>query len=161
MSLAAFLARFRELHRKDGSGALSPEEKEEYRRGRDELARAVLAVQHLTLKPGETARQSLRVARALQVDLGWPKGQIRTITLDLSIGGFASLMAKAPAQSDVVACVFRLPGGEQLAAKARVVDVVMQVSAARVAFAFQDLPDEDRDRIERVVFDTVLDRVVR
>lgn len=161
MSLAAFLARFRELHKKGGAGTLSPEEREEYRRGRDELARAVLAVQRLSLKPGETARQSLRVARALQVDLGWPKGQVRALTLDLSMGGFASLMAKAPAQSEVVACVFRLPGGGELAAKARVVDVVVQASSVRVAFTFQDMPEEDRDRVERVVFDTVLDQIVR
>ncbi len=161
MSLAAFLARFRALHDQDRAGSLSPEEREEYRRGREELARALLAVQRLSLKPGETARQSLRVARALQVDLEWPKGQVRAVTLDLSVGGFATLMAKAPSQSDEVGCVFRLPGGDPLKAKARVVGIAVQPTSVRVAYAFQGLPDEDRDRLERLVFDTVLDQFAR
>ncbi|HEU4383602.1 MAG TPA: PilZ domain-containing protein [Anaeromyxobacteraceae bacterium] len=156
MSLAAFLSRFRELHRKDAAGSLSAGEREEYRSGRDELARALLAVQRLSLKPGETARQSLRVARALQVDLEWPKGKVRSVTLDLSAGGFATLMAKAPSQSDDVECVFRLPGGDEMKARARVVNIQVQGAAVRVAFAFQKLPEEDRARLERVVFDTVL-----
>ncbi len=161
MSLAAFLARFRELHRDGGAGTLSAEEREEYRRGREELARALLSVQRLSLKPGETARQSLRVARALQVDLEWPKGQARAVTLDLSVGGFAALMAKAPSQSDEVECVLRLPGGDALKAKARVVNVAVQANSVRVAYAFQGLADEGRDRLERVVFDTVLDQMAR
>lgn len=161
MSLAAFLSRFRELHRKAGAGPLDPEEQEEYRRGCDELARALLAVQRLALKPGETARQSLRVARVLQVDLAWPKGQARAVTLDLSVGGFATLMARAPSQADEVDCVFRLPGGGQLRARARVVNVQVQGPSARVAYAFAGLAAEDLERIERVVFDTVLDQLGR
>ena len=161
MSLAAFLDRFRALHDKDRGASLTPEEREEYRRGRDELARALLAVQRLSLKPGETARQSLRVARALQVDLEWLKGQVRAVTLDLSVGGFATLMAKAPSQGDEVGCVFRLPGGDALKAKARVASIVVQPTSVRVAYAFQGLPDEDRDRLERLVFDTVLDQLAR
>ena len=161
MSLAAFLSRFRELHQKDGAGSLSAEERDEYRRGRDELARALLAAQRLALKPGETARQSLRVGRALQVDLDWPTGQARAVTLDLSVGGFATLMAKAPSPADEVDCTFRLPGGGQLKAEARVVNVAVQAAAVRVAYAFQGLPEEDRERLERVVFDTVLDQLRR
>jgi PilZ domain len=161
VSLAVFLSRFRELHQKAGSGALSAEEREEYRRAREELARALLAVQRLALKPGETSRQSLRVARVLQVDLDWPKGQVRAVTLDLSVGGFAPLMARAPSQSDEVACAFRLPGGEEMKARARVVSAQVQGTAVRVAYAFQGLPEEDRERIERVVFDTVLDQIGR
>lgn len=161
MSLAAFLDRFRALHDKDRGASLTPEEREEYRRGRDELARALLAVQRLSLKPGETARQSLRVARALQVDLEWLKGQVRAVTLDLSVGGFATLMAKAPSQSDEVGCVFRLPGGDRLKARARAVGIAVQPTSVRVAFAFHGLPEGDRDRLERLVFDTVLDQLAR
>ncbi len=161
MSLAGFLSRFRELHRKGAAGPLSPEEREEYRHGRDELARALLAVQRLSLKPGETARQSLRVARALQVDLEWPKGQVRAVTLDLSGGGFATLMAKAPSQADEVACSFRLPGGDPLKATARVVNIQVQATSVRVAYAFQGLSDAERERLERLVFDTVLDQLAR
>lgn len=161
VSLAVFLARFRELHQKDHAGALSGPEREEYRRGRDELARALLAAQRIALKPGEIARQSLRVARALQVDLEWPKGQIRAVTLDLSVGGFATLMAKAPSQKDVVKCTLRLPGGGEMEARARVAGMIVQPAAVRVSYTFDGLSQEDRDRIERVVFDTVLDQLKR
>ncbi len=161
MSLAAFLSRFRELHGRSAAGSLSAEEGDEYRRARDELARALVAVQRLSLKPGETARQSLRVARALQVDLEWPKGRARAVTLDLSAGGFATLMAKAPSQSDEVECVFRLPGGDPMKATARVVSIQVQPTAVRVAYAFRALPEDDRERVERVVFDTLLDQIGR
>ncbi len=159
MSLAAFLSRFRELHGRSAAGSLSAEEGEEYRRARAELARALVAVQRLSLKPGETARQSLRVARALQVDLEWPRAQVRAATLDLSVGGFATLLAKAPSQADEGECVFRLPGGDKMTARAKVVNVAVQPTAVRVAFAFEGLPEEDRERVERVVFDTVLDQL--
>lgn len=163
MSLAAFLARFRELHKKAGAGRLPPEEREEYQKRRDELARTLIAIQKLSLKPGETPRQSLRVARVLQVDLEWPKGKVRAVTLDISAGGFSTLMAKAPSQSDEVSCVFRLPGAEELEAKARVVNIAIQsaATAVRVAFAFVGLAEADRDRMEHVVFDTVLDQIAR
>ncbi len=66
MSLADWLAEFRGLHQRAASDQLSPPEWVAYRQGREELARALLAAQRLSLKPGETPRQALRVARALQ-----------------------------------------------------------------------------------------------
>ncbi len=161
MSLAVFLARFRDLHQKDGKGALLGPERQEYRRARDELARALLAAQRIALKPGEVARESLRVARAVQVDLEWPTGQVRAVTLDLSVGGFATLMAKAPSQKDRVKCTLRLPGGAEVEAWARVAGMLVQPTAVRVSYAFDGLPQEDRDRLERLVFDTVLEQMAR
>ncbi len=57
----------------------------------------------------------------------------------------------------------RLPasGGDPLKAKARVVNIAVQANPVRVAYAFQGLADEGRDRLERVVFDTVLDQMAR
>jgi hypothetical protein len=161
MSLADWLAAFRDLHERACADTLSPEDWATYRAGREELARAMVAVQRLGLKPGETPRQALRVARALQVDLEWPKGQVRSITVDLSVGGFATLLAKAPATTDDVKYVLRLPGGAELTGTARVADIRVQPANVRVALAFRDLSEADRDRLELVIFDTVLAQIAR
>ena len=161
MGLADWLAAFRDLHEQARADALSPRDWVTYREGREELARALLAAQRLALKPGETPRQALRVALALQVDLEWPKGQVRALTIDLSAGGFATLLAKAPATSDDVKYTLRLPGGSELSGVARVADVLAHPSNVRVALAFRDLAESDRDRLELVIFDTVLQQLAR
>lgn len=161
MGLAEWLAAFRDLHERACADKLSPAEWVAYREGREELARALVAAQRLTLKPGEAPRQALRVARALQVDLEWPRGQVRAITIDLSVGGFATLLAKAPATSDEVKYVLKLPGGAEVKGVARVVDIRVQPANVRVALAFKDLAEPDRDRLELVIFDTVLQQLAR
>jgi hypothetical protein len=159
MSLVTWLRDFRELHAKAKQGGLSAEERIAYRERREELARALLAAQKLALRPGETPRQALRVPRAMQVDLTWQKGSFRALTLDLSAGGFATLLAKAPATGEEVYFVLKLPGGQELAGKARVVDVRAQAASVRVAMAFKDLTGSELERLEMAVFDAVLDQL--
>ena len=64
MGLAEWLSSFRRLHDLAKKGKLLPSDKRTYDANRDELARAMLQIQKLSLKPGESARQSLRVPRA-------------------------------------------------------------------------------------------------
>jgi hypothetical protein len=161
MGLADWLAAFRDLHEQAVAGTLAEGGWVVYRQGREELARALLAAQRLALKPGETPRQALRVARALQVDLEWPKGEVRALTVDLSVGGFATLLARAPASSDDVKYALKLPGGAVVKGTARVADIRVQPFNVRVALAFRDLAEPDRDRIELVIFDTVLQQLGR
>jgi len=156
MTLAQWLKGFRGLHERARSGKLSAAEASEYRDARDELARALLGAQRLTVKPGETPRQSLRVARALQVDLDLVTSNARAITIDLSSGGFACLLAKAPPAGDEFGFTLRLPGGEALSGKVRVADVKPQQGNVRVSFQFCGMPPDDRERVELFVFDTVL-----
>ncbi len=159
MSLADWLAEFRELHEKAHRGQLSARERVVYRAGRDELARALLAAQRLTLKPGETPRQALRVARALQVDLDLATSQVRAMTIDLSTGGFGALLAKPLPLGEVVKYSLRLPGSEQLTGEARVVEVRPQPGNVRISFALKDLSEADRERLELLIFDTVLGQI--
>jgi len=159
VSLAVWLKGFRELHERARSRKLSPEELEEYRGARDELARALLSAQRLTVKPGETPRGSLRVARALQVDLDMITSSARAITVDLSTGGFACLLAKAPSMGDEIGFSLRLPGTDALAGKVRVADVKPQQGNVRVSFQFSGMTGEDRERVEMFVFDTVLAQI--
>lgn len=160
LSLAEWLKSFRAMHEQARAGKLSPQDADTYRAARDELARALLQAQRLTVKPGETPRQSLRVARALQVDLDLITWTARAITIDLSTGGFACLLAKAPPAGDEYTFSLRIPGAAALAGKIRVADVKPQQGNVRVSFSFSGLPLEERDRVEMFVFDTVLSQMV-
>jgi PilZ domain-containing protein len=156
MGLGEWLKTFRELHERSRRGQLSAREDAIYRAGRDELARALLAAQRLTLKPGELPRQALRVARALQVDLDLITTSARAITIDLSTGGFSCLLAKAPPLGDEVKFTLRIPASEPLVGRCRVADVKPLAGNVRIAFRFEGLDQADRDRVETFVFDTVL-----
>lgn len=160
MSLAEWLTTFRDMHERARRGQLNPREAASYKAGRDELARALLAAQRLTVKPGETPRQALRVARALQVDLNMPTSHQKAVTIDLSTGGFSTLLAGAPALGDEVRFSLRMPASEALAGQCRITDVKAQVGAVRVSFQFAGLSAADRERIEIFVFDTVLAQLV-
>jgi len=160
VSLSEWMKAFRELHERARTGRLSGPEAEGYRAARDELARALLSAQRLTVKPGETPRQSLRVARALQVDLDLLTSNVRAITIDLCTGGFACLLAKAPPLGEEFGFTLRLPGAEALGGKVRVADVKPQQGNVRVSFQFSGLPAEERERMETFVFDTVLSQIV-
>jgi hypothetical protein len=131
MSLGDWLSTFRELHEKARRKVLDPSDLAIYRKGRDELARALLAAQRLTLKPGETARRALRVARALQVDIEMLTSREVSITM-------------------------RIPASDPLVCKARIADAKAQAGNVRLAFQFTGLTEDDKERLELFVFDTVL-----
>jgi hypothetical protein len=154
--LAEWLQGFRQLHEKARRGPLQGAVLEAYRAGRDELARALLAAQRLALRPGETPRRALRVARALQVDLDLVTSRERAVTIDLSTGGFACLLAKGPPVGEEVGFSLRLPASDPLVGRARVQDVKVLPGNARVSFAFVNQSEEEKERIEMFVFDTVL-----
>jgi hypothetical protein len=160
MSLAEWLSTFRDMHERARRGQLNPREAAVYKAGRDELARALLAAQRLTVKPGETPRQALRVSRALQVDLDLPTSHLKAVTIDVSTGGFSTLLTKAPSLGDDVRYSLRMPASEALSGRCRVADAKAQSGNVRVAFQFVGLSPEDRERLEVFVFDTVLAQLV-
>jgi hypothetical protein len=159
MSLKDWLVQFKAQHEQARAGTLSGEGLAVYRAGRDELARALLGAQVASLKSGEMPRQALRVARALQADIEWSVSRVRAVTQDLSAGGFSALLAKAPPNDEDVRVQLRLPGSEMLSAKARVVGAIVQPAAVRVAFAFTGMGPAERDKMEFLVFDTVLQQI--
>jgi hypothetical protein len=160
-SLSDWLSAFRELHERARRGALTASEQVAYRSGRDELARALLAAQRLTLKSGETPRQALRVSRALQVELDLPAARHRSVTIDVSTGGFSTLLDKAPPVGDDMGVSLRLPAADPVVCRARITDARPQGAHVRVAVRFEGLPPADRERLELFVFDTVLAQMVR
>lgn len=154
--LSEWLLAFRQMHEKARRGELKGAELETYRAGRDELARALLAAQRLSLRPGETPRRALRVARALQVDLDLVTSRERAVSIDVSTGGFSCLLAKAPPLGEEVGFSIRLPAAEALAGRARVQDAKVLPGNVRVSFSFVNQAEADRERVEMFVFDSVL-----
>lgn len=157
--LNEWLKEFRVLHAKAARGALSPQEQSDYHAGRDELARALLAAQKVQLKPGQTARQTLRVARALQVDLESQLMKLRAMTVDLSVSGFSVLIAKAPSKDEEILANIRVPGADPIVEPVVVLDARTQPGNVRISFGFRKLSDADRERLEWLVFETVLSQM--
>lgn len=158
-SLAQWLLDFRALHDRARQGQLRDGELARYRSGRDELARALLGAQRLALKPGETPRRALRVARALQADLDLVTSRVRAMTIDISTGGFSCPLTRAPPLGDEIGFTLRLAGGDPLSGKARVQDVKPREGSVRVAFMFTSLGEAELERMELFVFDTVLSQL--
>jgi hypothetical protein len=159
MSLKEWLTRFQAQHQRARAGTLDADGWASYRAGREELARALMAAQKASLKPGEAARQGLRVARAIQADLEWSVEKVRVVTLDVSAGGFGALLARAPPSNEDVRVQLRMPGGEALLAKARVVGVQVGATSSRVSFCFSEIGAAERERMEMLVYDTVLSQL--
>lgn len=155
MGMGEWLATFRALHEHAKRGTLDAEEKQIYDMGRDELARVLMAAQRATVKPGEKPRESLRVSRALQVDLFFPAQQVRGATIDISSGGFGVVLGARPPAGESKFSL-RLPGQDPVVGVARLVNSVQQPGSVRASFAFVGLPKEEAARVEFFVFDVVM-----
>ena len=159
MRLASWLASFKALHQKAKQEQLSDEERLSYQAARDELAAALLAAQRVQAKPGQSPRKALRAARALQVGIERDGESFRALTLDLSAGGFGALFARTPPIGEKLKATLKLPGGESVTSDARIVGVVPQGGSSRVACSFEGISAEDQEKLELLVFDTVLEQM--
>src|SRR5690349_7835704 len=111
MSANLWVEQFRALHARARKGQLTTEdEKRRYGAAREQFARALTAAQGLGPPPGRSARRNFRVAQGLQVDLSLSGEQIRSITLDVSVGGFSVMMHKPPSEAEAHGFSLRLPG---------------------------------------------------
>ena len=156
MDLAQWLTAFKALHEKARRGSLEAADERDYKAGREELARALVAAQHLTMQPGQSPRHALRVARALQVDLESPVRKERLTTFDLSLGGFSALVARAPMSDEALTATLRLPGTEPIMATVTVAGMKAQPGNVRVSFTFAKLEGSAAERLELAIFDAVL-----
>jgi hypothetical protein len=159
MDLAQWLTAFKALHERAKRGTLEGADERDYKAGREELARALVAAQHLTLQPGQSPRHALRVARALQVDLESPVRKDRITTFDLSLGGFSALVARAPMHDEALTATLRLPGTDPIVAPVTVAGLKAQPGNARVSFAFARLEGPVAERLELAIFDAVLSQL--
>lgn len=162
MSANPFVEEFRAMHTRARAGQLNGEdEKRKYLASREQFARALTAAQGMMLPRGLSARRTFRVAQGLQVDLTLSEGPLRTLTLDVSCGGFSVLMHKPPPDSEVADFSLRLPGNaEPVKGKVKMVSAQRKIGTHRVSFAIQQgLSDKDLERLETALFDLVLERI--
>lgn len=160
MDIVAWMKSFRELHERARKSQLEPEERREYMAAREQLARSLVAAQGLGMVNGQSARRTFRVAQALPVDINLSSGTVRVLTQDLSMGGFACLMHRPPDEKEEPGFSMRMPrGGEPLVGRARVVSVVRRIGNVRVSFAFHELAEHERERLEMLLFDLALERI--
>ncbi len=158
MDLMAWIAGFAELHAKAKKNALSSGELTEYNAGREELARAILASQRLTLKPGQTPRQALRVSRALQIEIKLPTGPVRALTMEISRGGFAAMMPKAPPPSTVAEFKLTVPDSrDPIVGRCKALETSpSRQGGPRTSFAFEGLGEVESEKLEMMLFDTIV-----
>jgi hypothetical protein len=156
-TLSAWLNDFSDLHVRAKQGTLTAEQRNEYLRAREELAEALLLSQKQNAHPEMEMRRSLRVAQALPVELETGRGRTMAITLDLSSGGFSTLLSDGPGVGTSLGFKLRLGRGlAPVTGRARVVNSVPQNGSVRVGFRFDEVPAEDRERVDFVVVDAVL-----
>jgi hypothetical protein len=160
MSINAWLQEFRALHKRARQKQLTDEEKQLYVMAREQFARALTAAQGMTLRPGEMARQTFRVAQAMQIELSLNTGIVRAMTLDISKGGFSVVLTKPPGEKELVGYTLRMPDGmDPVIGRARVMAAKKQIGNYRLSFAFEGMSEYDQDRLEMILFDAALSRI--
>ena len=156
-TLNGWLDGFATLHRRAKEGALSADEQSEYLKARDELAEAMLLAQQMGTQPGQGQRKALRVAQALPVELESPRGRMLAVTLDLSAGGFSTIVSDAPEVGTRLAFKLKLGrGAEPVTGAVKVVNTVPMNGSVRLGAAFVELAAADRQRLEFLIVDAVL-----
>jgi hypothetical protein len=120
---------------------------------------AFVAAQGLTRKPDQAAREALRLALVLQIDLESRVRMERLATSELSLGGFSARMAGAPEPDEELTATLRLPGAEPVATRVKVVGVKAQPGFVFVSFSFIKLDGAPTERLEMAVFDHVLAQI--
>jgi hypothetical protein len=152
------IARLRQLHEKRKQGSLSRDEEVAYRALCDDFYSALVGAQRLGLHAGQKARLTVRVATAKKIELALADGQVKTMTYDVGIAGFAALVpTELPVGSP---CDFVLTaGGHPLRGHARVVNCCRHGSGGvthRASFSLETMNDEDRAKLEVSVIDAAL-----
>jgi hypothetical protein len=155
-SLVDWMAAFRALHEQARRGKLDSHAVARYEQDREVLAKALLIAQRLSVKPGQSARQTLRVHLALPVKLVFGDRREQTTTLDLGLGGFAALLPKSVRVLERPEFTLTLRAGKSVSGRAKVVNVQRKGQPYRVAFSFEDLPPAEAQRIGLEVFDAAL-----
>ncbi|MFL5351033.1 PilZ domain-containing protein [Archangium sp.] len=161
MSANLWVEQFRALHARARKGPpLAEDERKRYVAAREQFARALTAAQGMSLAPGLSARRTFRIAQGLQVDLSFALGPLRTLTLDVSVGGFSVMMHKPPADSEEPEFTLRLPGNQEpVKGRAKMVSSQRKLGTHRVSFSIHGLAEKDMDRLEMSLFDMALERI--
>jgi hypothetical protein len=155
MNLNEWLGQFCEWHDSFKKGTLAAEASEPYMQARHHLCATLLMAQRLAIEPGAAARGALRVARAYQIEFGFPTGPVSSITNDISTSGLSALVAESPPTGTVVWMRLKIGGGAVIVGRCQVVKLFPKQGSILMAVAFEGLPADAREKIETVVCDVV------
>jgi hypothetical protein len=158
-NLNEWLSQFCEWHDGFKRGNLAEDLRESYMKARHELCGILLMAQRLAIEPGAAARGALRVARAYQIEFGFPAGPVSAITNDLSTSGLSALVAEAPPTGTVVWMRLKLGGGAVIVGRCQVVKIVPREGSNLMCVAFEGVPTEAREKIETVVCEVVVSEI--
>jgi hypothetical protein len=155
-NLNEWLAQFCEWHDSFKKGVLAAEARDVYMQARHELCTTLLMAQRLAIEPGAAARGALRVARAYQIEFGFPSGAATAITNDISTSGLSALVAEAPTEGTVLWMRLKIGGGAVIVGRCQVVKNLTKQGSILMCVAFEGLPTDAREKIETVVCDVVV-----
>lgn len=158
MDFPRWIAEFRALHDRARRGELSGADRTRYLADRNDFARALLASQRLTLAPGQRPREILRAKRALRVELVLTGRTETALTLDVSSGGFSAFLGEEPGPN-ALAVKLLVPQGDPVAANASCVHSARFQGRVRCSFRFEEIGEADRERLELLVFDALLEHL--
>jgi hypothetical protein len=149
------------LHDRARQGTLVGPERATYLLARRDVSQLILTGHLLTLKPGESPRRSLRVVRALRLDLELPPGQLVTETLDVSVGGCSTIVPEHAQIGDQVRFKLHLGmGSEPVAGTGWVVGSTrLEDGDLRLSLRFEEVSAAHLDLLELLVFDAVVQKL--
>lgn len=155
-TMNAWLTQFCEWHDEFKRGTLPAESHDVYMQVRKDLCMMLLMAQRLAIEPGAAARGALRVARAYQIEFGFPSGSVTSITNDISTSGLSALVAESPPTGTVVWMRLKIGGGAVIVGRCQVVKIIPKQGSILMGVAFEGLPAEAHEKIETVVCDVVV-----
>jgi len=129
-----------------------------YHAERGDLVRTLLAAQ--PLREGQQPRRSLRVDCAFQASLRFRDETTRATTLNISTGGFALRLKRAPDVGSEAKVALRIPWGEAVYGDARVANLQQAADgSARVGYQFVAIEATAARRLELAIFDALIERL--
>ena len=154
-TLNEWLAQFCEWNELFKKGAMPTDIRPVYMTARRELCVMLLMSQRLAIEPGAAQRGALRVARAFQVEFGFPTGEVSAITHDLSTSGLSALVADSPPTGTSVWMRLKLGSVGQIVGRCRVVKIIPKQGSILMGVAFESMGADADEKVESVVCDVV------
>lgn len=154
------LRRFGVIHYRAKRDELSEDALLAYQNERDRLEQELRDAQYKTLPPGHRLRRNLRVPCSLLVHFNMGGRVARAATLDVSATGLAAGFARPVQFSDKMNVRLMMPDGEPLFIRGRKVYIQPRRNGGvRLGCEFVDLGNGEVERLERLVFDDILERL--
>jgi hypothetical protein len=135
-------------------------ERHELEKLRRTLGDGHASAQKTALPPGQVPRRSRRVAHMFKVKIVGDGFSETTATMNVSTGGFATLMADAPPRGARVHFVLHTKRG-RLEGTARLVSTGRRDRSWLASFAIEEMSDNARRALDEVVLEQVLASLAR